>query len=191
MTAAMFRLESFSGSQHATSAEATRLREAVDHAYASGFSDGMARKEDDQLRSLSAGLDRLSRALCDDEARLAVIRREAVAALAPILEAIVDSMAPASASRRLEAALRDELARLARMSAPLQAHISCGAQLRLMAERCVAESGLAGIELTDSASDRISLSLRGGRIELSPDEITQGIRALIAELKEDDATWTH
>lgn len=191
MTLAMFKLESFRSAQGTASTEAALAKEAVEQAYATGLADGLARKEDELQRNLSAGLDRLSRALRDDEARRAELRQEAVNALAPILGAIVDSMAPASASQRLEAALRDELARLAQMAIPLRARIDCGPELRSMAERCLIGAGLDGIELTDSDDNRIILSLQGGRIEFSPEQIAQDIRALVSELKEDDRTWTH
>lgn len=190
MTLALFKLESFSAAQAGPAAQALYGQEAIDHAFAEGVASGLARREDDELRNLGAGLERLSRALGEDAERRTVLRNEAVAALAPILEAIVDSMAPADRSRQLESALQDELARLARLSSPLRARIACGPRLRGMIERCCAEAGIGEIDLTDTGSDRISLSLQGGRIELSPEKIAQDIRALISELKEDDPSWT-
>lgn len=190
MTLAMFKLESFSAARGGHAAEAVFSREAVDQAYASGVADGQARKEDEQMRHLGAGLDRLSRALADDEARRATLRAEAVAALAPILDAILDSLTPAHDSRRLEQALRDELGRLAQLATPLRARIACSPQLRSLTERLLAEAGLEGIELGETDSDRISLSIQGGRIELSPEQVARDIRALVSELNEEETTWT-
>ena len=87
------------------------------------------------MGTLNAGLDRLARALADDEARRADLRREAVEALAPILTQILDCLAPAAQSRRLEEALTEELLRLSRAAPPLRASIACGPSLRAMSPR--------------------------------------------------------
>lgn len=191
MTLAIFRLESFGEARSRHFPEALFGREAVDNAFAEGLAQGLARKDDDELRNLGAGLERLCRALGEDDERRAALRHEAVNALAPILNAILDSVAPAGGSARLEAALRNELSRLAQLSSPLRVRIACGPRLRGLVERCCAELGLSGLELTDFETDRISLILQGGRIEVSPEKITEDIRALISELNEDDTTWKH
>jgi len=63
--------------------------------------------------------------------------------------------------------------------------------MRGMVEHCLAEAGLDEIELVASDSDRISLSLSGGRIDFSADRMANEIRELIAEIKGEDAAWTH
>ncbi|MTE00016.1 hypothetical protein GIY56_06935 [Paracoccus sp. YIM 132242] len=196
MSLAVLKLESFSTAVAAQGAALTFSREVLDQAFADGLAEGMARQQDEQVRTLNAGLDRLARALADDEARRAALRREAVEALAPILAQILDCLAPAAESRRLEAALTAELLRLSRMAPPLRASIACGASLRGMVERCLAECGLEGIDVTESEAERIALSLQGGRIELEPARVAEGIRALIAEINgprsnEDETSWTH
>lgn len=191
MTLAVFKLESFGAAVAAQGAALTFSREALDQAFADGLAEGMARQQDEQARTLNAGLDRLARALTNDEARRAELRREAVEALAPILAQILDCLVPATESRRLEAALTEELLRLSRAAPPLRASIACGASLRAMVERCLADCGLAGIELTTAESDRISLSLQGGRIELDPARVSEDIRALLTEINGDETSWTH
>ena len=196
MTLAVFKLESFSAAVAAQGAALTFSREALDQAYADGLAEGAARQQDEQARTLSAGLDRLARALADDEARRAELRREAVDALAPILAQILDCLAPAAESRRLEGALSAELLRLSRLAPPLRASIACGPSLRALVDRYLAESGLEGIAVTEAESERIALSLQGGRIELEPARVAEGIRALIAEIngpkpEGDEASWTH
>lgn len=190
MTLAVFKLESFTAATQ--DAQQAFAREALDQAFADGLAEGMARQQDEQARTLNAGLERLTRALADDEARRAELRREAVAALAPILAKILDCLAPAAESRRLEAALTEELLRLSRTAPPLRASIACGPSLRAMVDRCLAERGLEGIEVTAADSDRISLSLQGGRIELDPARVLDDIRALIAEINGNEtSSWTH
>lgn len=191
MTLAMFKLESFSSALAGHGAELTYDREAVDRAHADGVAEGLAQKEDEQLRNLGAGLARLARALGDDAERRAALRAEAVGALSPILDAILDNLAPTAESKRLQEALTAELGRLAQMAAPLRARITCSERLRGLVTRCLAETGIEGIEIEQSETDRISLSLQGGRIEFSPDRLTKDIRALISELKENDPSWTH
>ncbi|WP_295044315.1 hypothetical protein [uncultured Paracoccus sp.] len=196
MTLAAFKLESFGAAMAAQGAALSFTREAVDQAFADGMAEGMARQADEQVRTLNAGLDRLARALADDEARRADLRREAVAALAPILWQILDCLAPAAESRRLEAALTEELLRLSRTASPLRASVACGSSLRAMVDRCLADCGLEGIEVTTAETDRISLSLQGGRIDLDPGQVADDIRALLTEINApqpngDDTSWTH
>lgn len=187
MTLAVLKLESFGTAMTPQGAQAALAREALDQAFADGLAEGAARQQNEQVRTLNAGLDRLARALADDEARRAALRREAVEALGPILARILDCLAPAAESRRLEAALTEELLRLSRMARPLRASIACGPALRGMVERCVADCGLTGIEIAETDAERITLELQGGRIELDPDGVAGDIRRLIAELNERDA----
>lgn len=192
MTLAVFKLESFSAAVAAQGAALTFSREALDQAFADGLAEGMARQEDEQARTLNAGLDRLARALADDEARRAELRREAVEALTPILGQILDCLVPGAESRRLETALTEELLRLARTAPPLRASIACGPSLRAMVDRCLADCGLEGIEVTAIETDRISLALQGGRIELDPARVADDIRALITEIHGNEtSSWTH
>lgn len=192
MTLAVFKLESFGAAVVAQGVALTFSREALDQAFADGLAEGMARQGDEQARTLNAGLDRLARALADDEARRAELRREAVEALTPILAQILDCLAPAAESRRLEAALAAELLRLSRTAPPLRASIACGPSLRAMVDRCLADCGLEGIEVTTAESDRISLSLQGGRIELDPARVAEDIRTLLTEINGNEASsWTH
>lgn len=191
MTLAVLKLESFSAAVAAQGAPLAFSREALDQAFADGLAEGIVRQQDEQARTLNAGLERLARALADDEARRAELRREAVDALAPILALILDCLAPAAESRRLEAALTGELLRLSRTAPALRASIACGPSLRAMVDRCLADCRLEGIEVTESDSERIALSLQGGRIELEPARVAEGIRALIAEINGSETSWTH
>ena len=191
MSRAVLKLESFGLSSVPREAQPTFSREALDQAYADGLADGLARQQDEQIRTLNVGLDRLARALAEDEARLAGLRREVVEALAPILTQILDCLAPPADSRRLEAALTEELLRLSRRAPPLRATIACGPALRAMVERCLADCGLADIDIAEADSERIALSLQGGRIELDPTDTAGAIRSLIAEINRNDASWTN
>lgn len=194
MSLAVLKLESFSAVA-APGASPVVSQQALDQAFADGLAEGIARQGDEQVRTLTAGLDRLVRALADEDARRAELRQDAVAAMAPVLEQILDCLVPAAESRRLEAALTGELLRLSAAAPPLRASIACGPSLRAMVERCLAACGLEGIAITPSEAERISLSLQGGRIDLEPSGVVEGIRALIAEISGpkpngDEASWT-
>lgn len=191
MSPAALKLEAFHLSRVASDVQAAEKRAAVAQAYADGLSEGLARQEDEQIRILHAGLDRLARALKDEDDRLARLRREVVGALTPILSQILDCLAPAARSQRLEAALGAELVRLAQQARPVTVSIACGPALRPMVEEGLARHGLSGIAIIEGDADRIAFSLEGGRIELDPAAVADSIRNLIAEIIEDDASWTH
>lgn len=190
MALALLKLESFVSPDIAAEARETAKQDAIARAFAQGLAEGAMRTDDEQVRNLTAGLDRLAQALADDAARRALLRQEVVEALALVLFQIVDCLAPAQASARLESALVKELRGLAQQSAPVTAQITCGHGLRVMVDRCVALSGIAGIAVTDTNEARINLSLEGGRIELSPDVMAQDIRAIIDEIRKEDPSWT-
>ncbi len=190
MSVAMFKLESFSSALAGQAAQPGFDKLALERAYADGLAEGLARQADEQIRALTAGLDRICAALNDDQDRRIQLRQEAVAALAPVLEQILDCLAPAAPSRRLEEALHQQLLRLSQDARPLSMHIACGPALREMVERCLAGLGLHEVELVATADDRISLALDGGRIELSPERTAAEIRALISEIKGDNTSWT-
>lgn len=191
MTLAMFKLESFSAPPAGQVVEVTYSQEDLDRAFADGQSQARAAAEDDDLRALVEGLDRLAASLAEEEARRRQLRLEAVAALAPILHQILDLMAPAASSRRLEEALLAELDNLATRAAPLTARIACSARLMPLVGRCVTRSGLQDIAIDEVPDDHITLTLQGGRIDFSPDSIARDIRALVAEINEEDGPWTH
>lgn len=191
MSIAMFKLESFTAAMADQGARVTYDKESLDRAFSDGFAQGQALAEREQMRNLSVGLERLAQAVRDDEARRAGLRQEALASLAPVLDQILDCLAPIGESRRLEAALIDQLSRLSREGQPLRASISCSPRMRDMVERCLAATGLEEIVVTAAEGDRISLALTGGRIEFSPDRMAAEIRELIAEIKGDETSWTH
>ncbi len=191
MTQAIFRLESFTAALAGRDAKQIFDRDALDRAHAEGLAAGLARSHDDQMRHLGAGLERLAVALAEDAQRRAALRAEAVAALSPILDAILDNLAPAADSARLRDALTAELERLAQKAAPLRARIACSDRLKGLVQQCLADAGIEGIELEPSDMDRISLSLEGGRIEFCPDRLGRDMRALISEITGDESSWTH
>lgn len=190
MSTAVIKLESFSTPLR-LKAEPMFSQEALDRAYSEGLNEGLTRRDDEQTRNLRAALERLTEALREDEARRAALRGEAIAALAPLLSEILDALTPSIVSQRLERVLVDEMHRLVAQTSPVRARIACSNKLRDMVERCLTETGATGVELEHSASDCISLTLQGGRIEFSQEQVSEQIRALVNEIRQDEPKWTH
>lgn len=191
MSLALFKLESFSSPTAIRPPEPTFSRDDLDQAFADGMARARAEAADAQAAALRDELARLAASLSDDADRRRVLRQEAVEALTPVLHQILDLTAPAFASRRLEEALRDELADLARRAAAPTARIACPEPLHPLVASCIADAGLEGIELIPAADDRITITLQGGRIEFDPARTVAEIRALILEITEDTNPWTH
>ena len=187
----MFKLESFSNAVAARRVEVTYSQADLDQAHADGRAEALAEARNADLAALVAGLEQVAAGLAAEEARRREIRQEAVDALAPILHQVLDLMAPPTASRRLEEALHAELTHLAQRTEALTLRIACSDGLRPLAERCLAQAGLDAVVLEPARDDRITVTLQGGRIDFTPDGIADDIRSLIAEISQEDGTWTH
>lgn len=186
MSGSVIKLESFAS---ATGSAAMFNAAALDEAYREGYADGRADERGQDMKSLIQQIRALTDEISDDDARRAALRGEAVQVLSPILEQLIDALVPTSDSARLERALTTELAQLAQRGTPLGCRIACSAADLPMVERCIAEAGAANIEVAARATGGIRVELQGGRIEFDPDRVAADIRALIAEIKENDA-WT-
>lgn len=191
MRPALIKLESFAAMDAGSRSEPAFSQHSLDQAYADGMAEGLVRREDEQLRTLAAGIGRLSDALAEDDVRRVALRREAVDALLPLLTEILDALTPSATSQRLERCLTEELIRLSQSAAPVRAKILCSEDQRAMVENCMGSNGGRGIEIETRATSGISLSLQGGRIEFSQEDVARQIRALIAEAKGEETTWTH
>lgn len=191
MSLAIFKLESFSNAVAARGVEVTYTQADLDQAFADGMAQASAQAQDDQLRALGASLEQVAAGLAADETRRRQLRQEAVDALTPILHQILDLMAPPLSSRRLEEALQTELTHLAQRANPVGLRIACSDRLADMVRRCLAQAGLQGIDIAPVPQDLITVTLQGGHIDFTPDNIAGDIRALIAEITQEDSTWTH
>lgn len=192
MSAAIFKLESFDHPPASPARPAMSYdRDDLDQAFADGYATGKAEADGAHLTAFGARLAELAALVAQDEARRAALRAEAVAALSPILAQILDLMAPAAASRRLEEALLAELSRLAERVPPVRARITCPTPLRPLAEHCLKAAGAALIELDCRDDAELAIRLDGGRIEICPADAARELHALIAEIREETPQWTH
>lgn len=188
MTTNVIKLESFTSPPPEPEIPiGTFFQEDIDHARAEGIAEGLAQYEDKSAASLCEALESLGKVLEISEDQREMIYKEAVSGLIPVLSEIVDALAPASISKRLERSLTDELTRIANLAEPVRVRLTCTDTLREMVEASVAQSGISEIELDTSTGDGISLSHTGGNIKFSQDKITTEIRRLIDEIKEEEA----
>lgn len=186
MNGSVIKLESFAG----TPASAAMFNAAaLEEAYRDGYADGRADERGQDMKSLIQQIRALTDEITDDDARRMTLRGEAVQVLSPILEQMIDALVPSSESARLERVLTMELAQLAQRGMPLSCRIACSTDDLPMVERCIAEAGADNIEVAARAGSGIRVELQGGRIEFDHDRVAADIRALIAEIKENDA-WT-
>ncbi|MCQ0971047.1 hypothetical protein MLD63_11500 [Paracoccus sp. TK19116] len=151
-----------------------------------GFRAGEQAGRSEDVAAMTHAIDTLSRSLADDSVRAAACRAETVAALAPVLDAIVDIFAEAGPARRMREDLQAELARLAggTLVAPLA--IAGPAALQEMVLAIASQVGLERMTYTPT-SDKAGITLTPGtgRIEFSQDRAVAEIRRLIAELQEE------
>ena len=186
MSAAVFRLESFA----AAAPEPVFTRADLDAARAEGRAAAEAEALRASHRAVTDALQALAAELAADETRRAAMRLEAVAALAPVVQAAVTLMAPPATSGRIEAALMEELRRIAAGTAPLAARIRCDATMRPMLERCLAATGLGAIDIAPAQTGGLTIDLQGGRIEFDPERVAAGLQAILDDIQKDDTTWT-
>lgn len=186
MTANVIKLESFTALPDEPEIVVGRyFQEDLEQARAEGFAEGFAQQKDETAVTLCEALGSLGKALEINEEQREMLYKEAVSSMTPIVSEIVDALSPASTSLRLERSLTEELTRLANLAEPVCVRISCDEQLRETVEDCVAKSGISEIELEAASADGITLSHTGGNIKFSQEKITQEIRKLIDEIKEE------
>lgn len=186
MSLAMFKLESFSRPETGLNTPEIRYcRDDVDQAYADGYATGRAEATEAQIQDLHRALAALSDVMAEDDARRHALRQEAVDALLPVLEQIIDLMAPVEISRRIEQSLADELRRLAQSAVPVRAEILCGQSLRGLVTESLKAHDLQRLRIIEIDEPVIRIRLDGGRIEITPGQIAKNIAAVIAAAREE------
>lgn len=157
----------------------------LDAAFDRGLAEGQRRAKARQVGALCDALSGLARRLqAEHEARAAAGMAE-VRAIAPLIEALLDGILPAVARARLQAALLEELLKLAAAVPPATARIRCGPDLAAFSAACLARTGLAGIEIDPSGPEGTAeAELLGGRVTWDMGQIAAELRRLVNELTE-------
>lgn len=188
MIANVIKLESFTTPvPESETPVGTFFQKDIDQARAEGIAEGLLQSEDKSAATLCEALESLGKVLEISEEQRSVIHKEAVSALIPVLSEIVDALAPALVSQRLERILKAELTRIAHLAEPMRVRLSCSKSLHEIVKIWIAETGISEIELDTNPTEGITLSHTGGNINFSQDKITTEIRRLIDEIKEEPA----
>ncbi|MBV0890761.1 hypothetical protein KTN05_02720 [Paracoccus sp. Z118] len=181
MAAAILRLQSFD--QPLPLPEAMFTQADLDAAHERGASAGAAQAHDAQLAEIISRLSALAATIREAADRRAAVQAEVIAALAPMLLAFADGALPILAQCRLEAALRQELQRLADTATPLAARLCCGPDQSATLQQCLSDLPDATFELDPTGPEgTVELAVAGGRITFDRAALAESFRALLMEI---------
>lgn len=186
MKTAALRLDCFT--PRTPEAAASALADALGDAFRQGHELGLSEGRSASLDAVSQALDDLRHDLAaSTETRLGH-RREFLAEMAPVLEQIVDLLAPGARAGQLCAALEQELARLAGHSPERAVLIRCPADLRPQITACLARAGspTARLEELLPGQDMVELTCDQSRTLIDPSRLTLALKAIIAEITAED-----
>lgn len=155
----------------------------LDRAYLRGVSEGeMAARsaEADAVRNALAAFERSIATARDDRAAQ---RREAVATLSPMLEALIAGALPSLARARMQAAVITELQRLSENIQPLTGILRCDPELAPFLDACLQQGGFQDIQLDPSgAPGRIDAEIAGGQLVFDKHAVARSLESLICEI---------
>lgn len=186
MKPAVLRLDSFSSGPSA----GARLAAAAerDEAFQLGYEKGLAEGREGSLDALTDALAGLGRDMQASQQAEAALRRELRAALAPVLDTIVDLLGPRSEKERLRHALGEELARIVEHVPDGTVILRCPQDLQPDLADCIDRARFpnARIEPLSAGLDRVELAAGQGSIILDPSLFTAGLKAIIDDIKTGD-----
>ena len=133
-------------------------------------------------------LAELGRGLAAQEAIAATQRREAISALLPVLETIVDLLGGRSGRQRLRDTLTAELGRISEIAAPRRLLIRCAPDLRPDVESCLERAGFSDalIEETRGEAQMVELVADKATITFDPDAAVAAMKLIIADIMTED-----
>ena len=154
-------------------------------AYARGRAYGEAAARTAESAALRAALSDAVAAMVAGDARRREEGRAAGAALAPLVRALVDGVLPALARARLEAALLDELLRLAETVTPLDLRLCCGADLEPFMSASLTAAGIAAVEIdTTGPAGTVTAEVLGGVIAWDEAAVAAQLRGIVQDIME-------
>lgn len=181
MAATILRLQSFD--QPVSQPEVMFTQADLDAAHENGFAAGKAAAHTARLAELALQLAALSDSVREAAARREAVQAEVISALSPLLLAFADGALPILAQSRLEAALRDEMQRLAASVTPLPHRLRCGPDEEVTLRRCLRGLPDTALELDPTGAEgTVELAMDGGRITFDRAAITDSFRALLMEI---------
>lgn len=180
MSALPLRLDRFRDVALDTSSQppiAKQLTSAFDDGYAQGSE--AARKS--QLGNLAEALNELSEKLQDEDMTRSAIQAEVLSTLAPLLELLMNELAPLGIRARLKQMLATEFQRMVDDGTPRQCTIRCDPQLAGEVRNILQQFPLKHVQIEPLASAglRVELSLDGAGPVFNPAALISGIRAFL------------
>ncbi|AGT07445.1 FliH/SctL family protein [Paracoccus aminophilus] len=186
MTPNVLRLDCFSSPEPAP-VEAPPDPEALDRAYQLGLAEGFEQGRSSEIATLTLEIAQLSRQLDATREEAQDGRRAALAALTPILAAILGAVGPRGVLERLQEMLMTELSRLVENAPYKRCTIRCNPDLAAVVQSCVDQIGPAQIRVEEDAGfDGLELSVDGGVIAFDPRIVMARIAARINDLLEEN-----
>ena len=180
MTAPALRLESFASRQpparNLTEADLAKAwQDGRDHALQTATVTGLARLAD-EIRQLSDAMTRL-------DAERAHARAEVIAAVGPVLTALVDILGPVCLRERLIAEILSEVATLQQGGGPDQIALHCPPDLAPVLKDRLAQVACRATVIVDERLTEATVELRAasGHTRLEPDRMLSRVRAILDE----------
>lgn len=159
----------------------------LDAAWAEGHAAGTASAQDSAADRLTAAIAGLGAQLDEATGHASAESRRAVAALGPVVSALIEGIMPALARARLESALLSELMQLSTAVSPLSAAIRCGSDLAPFVTACAARAGIETLRIdAGGPPGTVEIDLLGGSITWDSAAITRQLGDLVREIMETD-----
>lgn len=160
----------------------TYTAEDVAAAREAGRAEAEELLREDALTVLCRGLADAAELLRQTEAERAAARIEAAQTVAPLIGALLEGVLPTVTALRLQAALLEELGRLAAAAEPVGGLLRCGPDLAPFATACLQRLGLSDLAVQpDAPEGRVELQVQGGTVTFDQGEAAERLRSLVAE----------
>ncbi|SMG33144.1 hypothetical protein [Paracoccus sp. J56] len=175
------RLESFTSPPPAAQAAITIAEE---EAFQNGYEKGFAEGRELSLDALTSALTTLHRDLLTAHKRESELRRDLQTALTPVLQAIVDLLAPRSEQERLCHALTAEIGQIIKHTPGQIITIRCPEDLQPDLADCLERAGIldARIEAADTGQSIVELTAAQGQIIFDPASAIAGLKSIINDI---------
>lgn len=181
MSASILRLESFAV-KPLKSAEKQPDPADVQAAYQDGYAAGVAATRDAELATLSADIQALRADLQLSDHAIAELRKNTVAELFPLLDAMLDALGPHCEAAQLRQALQAELAKVGDTAPLRRPLIRYSSQHAAIVQSCIEQSELTGIRLEESDTPHTTILFETGLVQLDPAQLVQDLKAILDDL---------
>lgn len=187
MKSAAIRLDSFSAQLTQPNGRQA-LDAAVEEAFHRGHELGLNDGREASLDALTAALRDLQQQNLAASHLAADAQREVTRMLAPVLSAIIDTLAPHASAERLQNALMQELMRMGEAALPRQLRIRCTPDLRPDVELCLAQLGSAESQIEEITGEEPSVELIADKatVRFEPQLAIAELKSIVNDIMTED-----